>query len=149
MMCESDFQEIQNFKKRCGGRYKLGVDLGMGGEVVGYYILTKFPKRDTAKGEVPFQVYEFSPDILHALIPRRTADALLKKHTCLKFYIDAGPDGIILSFPAHWLPELETDLRLRRRRRLSPEQREKAAERLRQHQFKPHVESEKGPDFER
>ena len=140
---DTDFQIMQAFKRRYERRYKLGRDLAEDGTVIGHHIRTTFyPERKSENGEAPYCIWEYSDTTLAAPIPGRTARAIVRKYPFVKLHVESD-EGHELLFPADRLKELEAVLKLRRKRKLSPEQRETQVERLRKYQFRSQVAGEK------
>lgn len=132
---DSDYVRMQRFKRKYGRKYRLAPDRTVDGETIGYSILTLFdPSRKAENGEFPHCVWEYSDTHLMALIPSRTAKKILKKHSFVKRDL-LTDEGTQILFPADKLDILADDLRLRRKRRLSPEHREKLVSAGRKHQF--------------
>ena len=96
-------------------------------------LTTRIPPRDG----LAFDVYAFGDGVLAALLPPQTK--LVKDFPGVFEIHQDATDGKVLLFPESELDRLADRLKLRRRRRLSEEAREKAAERLRPFHFKTHV----------
>jgi len=120
---ESDWRKIKDFKKLYGRKYKVEEVFGENdGELVDIRILTKFPKRKEAEGESPFVIWEHSNTHLAALVPQKSGRVILEKYPFVEMQLDSH-DGLILLFPTAKLDELKKPLKLRYRRKLSPEAR--------------------------
>lgn len=145
----SDYEKLQNFKNRYGGRYRLGVDKAEDGSTLGYYIRTKFkPERKPEDGEFPYSVWAYSDTCLAALVPSRTGKVICQDYKYVTQHL-LSDEGMVVLFPADKLAELADALKLRRRRKLSPEQRRRTADRLRQYRFTPQATSDKPRKTER
>ena len=102
-------------------------------------LLTNFPGR---YGLV-YDVYLYSDTHLAALLPPKTATRLLREYPGAFVLRQDAEDGKVLLFEEERLHDLADVLKLRKRRRLSEEQRQLSAERLRQFQFAPARQSTK------
>lgn len=140
----TDFEIAKSFKLRFGRKFKIGIDEGDNGETLGCFIRTTFR---TKEGNTPPQVWLYSEDVFHALLPAQSAKKILESFSFVKLVLKTD-EGTILGFPSDRLQELEKCLKLRRRRKLSPDQRKKASERLHPFKFTPHVTNKTSPDFE-
>ncbi len=91
------------------------------------------------KNGLAFEVYVYGKGRLAVLLSSRMAEGLLRDFPDdLTLHQNANGAKVLL-FKEEDLYRFSDKLRLRRRRRLSPEARERAAERLRPFHFKPHV----------
>lgn len=139
MYDESDYQYMQEFKKRYGGKFRLGRDKSVEGVTIGYYIESNFkPHRRAEAGEFPWGCWQFDNGELAGLAPMRTATKIRERFPWVRLHLKSD-DGDVLTFPADRLPELADALKLRRRRRMTEEQKKTAADRLREFQFTPRV----------
>ena len=134
---DSDYQIMQAFKRRYERRYRLGKDLSEDGTVIGYHIrTTHYPERKAENGEFPYSVWDYDDGMLAALMPGRTARAIVRKYPFVRLH-EESQDGHVLLFPADRIKELENVLKLRRKRKLSSEHREKLVSAGRDTQFTP------------
>lgn len=141
MYDESDYQYHQEFKRKYCYRYKIGKDISEDGQILGFHIKTTFS--DSAFG-AERSVWRYDKNKLVALVPSQAARHIKSKFSFVKQLLDSD-DGVLLVFDESSLAELADVLHLRKRRIMSQEQRKKAADRLRQHQFKPHTRGTRKP----
>ena len=102
------------------------------------YIQTRIKPRDGTT----FDVYQYSNTHLAACLPVRLACKLLDTHSTAFRVHQSAEDCTVLLFAESRLEEVADVLRLKRRRKLSPEQRAKLAAASAGFRFKPGA---KGP----
>ena len=95
------------------------------------------------KNGLAFDVYDYSDTLLAVLLPPVAAKYLLKRRPgVFTIHQDAG-DGVVLLFAEELLHELADDLKLRKKRKLSEENRQKLAASNARYRFRPVSEREK------
>ena len=102
------------------------------------YLLTRYPDRDG----MSFDVHDHSDTHLAACLPSKAGRRLLREYPDIFTLHQDAEDGVVMLFEEGRLHDLADALRLRRRRRLSGEQKRWQVERLRRFQFCPAEESE-------
>lgn len=134
--------EGRAFKKRHGKSFKLAYDYGLTAsgrkQRIGVYIPSRIlpgPSDCPSEQRQVYQVYEFGPGTLCAIMPPKKSRNLVKRFPFLAVHLQAD-DFWFLKFPADRLDEVAGAMVLRRRRRLSPQQREKAVRNLRRFEKK-------------
>ena len=103
-----------------------------------HYILTRHPDR----GGMTYDVYDYSDTHLAACLPPRAGSNLLKQYPDTFTVHQDAADALVLLFEEERLHDLADVLRLKRRRRLSEQQKRQQVERLRQFQFTPASQGE-------
>ena len=99
------------------------------------YIQTLYPDRDG----MTFDIYQHSDTHLAACLPPRAAGALMKCYPEMLRVHQIADDAIVLIFQDFELDLLAEPLKLRKRRKISVQQRRSQVERIREYQFHPQV----------
>ena len=99
------------------------------------YIQTLYPDREG----MTFDVYQYSETHLAACLPPRAAGALMKCYPEMLRVHQIADDAIVLIFQDFELDLLAEPLKLRKRRKISVQQRRSQVERIREYQFLPQV----------
>ena len=100
-----------------------------------YIIQTRYPERDG----LTFDVYDFSDTHLAVCLPPRAASALLVKHPDVFRNHQEADDATVLLFHEGKLENLAGALKVRRRRKLSDQQKRMQVRTLYGFQFRPQV----------
>ena len=98
-----------------------------------HYLETLYRARDG----MTYDVYDYSDTHLAACLPPRAGRQLLRRYPGVFRVHQDADDGMVLVFQENRLDELAEALKLKRRKKLSQEQRRTQVERLRQFQFRP------------
>jgi hypothetical protein len=125
-------REDRNFKRRYERSFKLAYDYEFTAsereQRIGVYIPSRIkPNHETCQ---IYQVYEFGPGILRAIMPLKKSKNLDNQFSFLTV-LQKADDCWLLTFPEERLDEVADAMKLRRRRRLSSTEREKAVRNLR------------------
>ena len=120
----TDYGVILAFKRKYGSRYRILKDLDERGEVCDVAIATRFRHK---QGNSPYCVWQYSDSKMACLIPKKKARIIIKTYPFFTLYLDTD-EGFVCLFPADKLRELEKVLKIRMRRKLSPEQKARLLE---------------------
>jgi len=88
-----------------------------------HYILTNHKDKDG----LTFDVYDYSDELLAACLPPQAARKIMQKHPGTFTVHQDASDGMVLLFDESLLHELADSLRIRRKRRISEEERKRLA----------------------
>lgn len=119
------------FKKRYQQRYKLGYDIAINEhgrkERIGIFIPSRI--KPCSWSEQIYQVHEFGPGKLAAIMPPQKSRNLLKQFHFLKVHLEAD-DCYILLFDEDKLDMVASAMHLRKKRKLSEQHRQKVLSNL-------------------
>jgi len=88
-----------------------------------HYILTNHKDKDG----MTYDIYDYNDDLLAACLPPQAARKIMQNHPEIFTVHQDASDGTVLLFDETLLHELADSLRIRRKRRISEEERERLA----------------------
>lgn len=150
-------REFHRFKEKYQDKYKIEYEWDFNENTGRYHKLSTFIPSRAGKPEIiegkkvfEYMVYPYSIDgktLVALMSPRKSRNLLREYPDIFKKHLEAD-DCFVLLFDETYLPKVARALMLRKKRKLSPEQRERQIKRLSQYQFKaskPASESGKTP----